>query len=84
MSYPSHIWNQIKNITAEQLIKALEKDGWKKDESRGAVLVYRHSDRRRITVHYHPKKTYGPNLLKSLLSDIGWNEQDFVRLKLIK
>lgn len=36
----------------------------------------------RITIHYHPKKTYGQHLLKSLLEDIGWSEADMKRLKL--
>ena len=38
----------------------------------------------RIVVHFHPKKTYGPKLLKKLLSDTGWDESDLARLKLIK
>jgi len=83
MHYSSHIWGQLKNITADKLIKALERDGWIRDESRGAILVYKHSDGRRVTVHYHPQKTYGPKLLKALLSDIGWDEKDFRKLKLI-
>ncbi len=84
MAFPSHIWNQLKNTTAKELTKALERDGWKQDESRGAILVYLHPDGRRITIHYHPNKTYGVGLLKGLLSDIGWDEKDFKRLKLIK
>jgi len=50
MLYSPHIWDQIKNITADILIKALERDGWTRDESRGAILVYKHPDGRRITV----------------------------------
>lgn len=84
MHYSPHIWNQIKNITADELIKALLRDGWIRDEGRGAILVYRHFDGRRITVHYHPQKTYGPKLLKGLLDDIGWNEDDLRRLKLVR
>jgi predicted RNA binding protein YcfA (HicA-like mRNA interferase family) len=77
-------WRQIKNVTTNKLIRALEKDGWVQDETRGAVLVYRHPDGRRVTVHYHPSKTYGANLLKALLDDIGWTEDDMRRLKLIR
>lgn len=84
MSYPPHIWEQLKNLTADDLKKSLEKDGWIRDTSRGAILVFRHSDGRRITIHYHPRKTYGAGLLKALLFDIGWNEDDLRRLKLIK
>jgi hypothetical protein len=36
------------------------------------------------SVHYHPKETYGPKLLKGLLEEIGWTEDELKRLKLIK
>lgn len=84
MSFSKNVWNQLKNTTAERLIKALEKDGWERDEKRGAVQVYYKPNGQRITIHYHPKKTYGANLLKGILSDIGWSEADLKRLKLIK
>jgi len=84
MNYPPHIWKQLKNKTAKDLVKALERDGWKKDITVGAEQIYRHPDGRRVSIHYHPKKTYGPNLLKNLLKDIGWSVEDMKRLKLIK
>ena len=86
MNFPPNVWNQVKNVTAQRLVQALEKDDWVRDAEnpRGAVLVYRHSSGRRITVHWHPNKTYGPKLLKGLLEDIGWDEADLRRLKLIK
>ena len=84
MTFPSHVWKQIRNLSVDELINALEKDGWVRDVTRGAVLVFRHPDGRRVTVHYHPHKTYGPKLLKALLADIGWTQDDLRRLKLIK
>jgi hypothetical protein len=39
---------------------------------------------RRVQIHYHPQKTYGPKLLKDILGDIGWSEQDMRKIKLIK
>ena len=84
MKFPPDIWNQLKNKTADHLISALKKDGWNPDEKIGAQQVWRHLDGRRVSIHYHPKKTYGPNLLKALLKDIGWTESDMRRLKLIK
>lgn len=65
-------------------MSALEKDGAVPDVTRGAVRVYRYPDGKRVTIHYHSKKTYGPKLLKALLRDIGWTEDDLRRLKLIK
>ncbi len=84
MSYPPHIWDQLKNLTKGDLIKALEKDGWQCDSKKGAEQVFWNPDGRRVSVHYHVKTTFGPNLLKNLLKDIGWTQDDFVRLKLIK
>lgn len=52
--------------------------------SSGAIQIYRHPDGRRVSIHVHPKKTYGPGLLKDLLQDTGWSIDDMKRLKLIK
>jgi predicted RNA binding protein YcfA (HicA-like mRNA interferase family) len=84
MNYPAHIWGQLKNLTADEIIRGLNRDGWALDETSGAIRVYRHSDGRRVSIHYHPQKTYGPKLLKSLLQDIGWSETEMRRLKLVR
>lgn len=84
MSFPPHIWGQLKNITAGELANALERDGWSRDTKGGSSYIYRHSDGRRVSVHMHPRKTYGSKLLKQLLADIGWSERDYIRLKLCK
>ena len=84
MKYPPNVWDQLKNLTADQLVHALKKDGWVKDESSGAIHIYRHPDGRRASIHYHPHKTYGPKLLKNLLDDINWSEKEMRNVKLIK
>jgi predicted RNA binding protein YcfA (HicA-like mRNA interferase family) len=84
VSFHPHVWNQLKKLTAEDLIDALVKDKWEHDETSGAVQAYRHSSGKRVTIHYHPRKTYGPKFLKGILHDIGWSESDMKRLKLIK
>lgn len=87
MAFPPNVWNQLKNLTADDLISALERDGWKRDpSSKGAILAYikTGSPNQRTTIHYHPKKTYGPKLLKGLIEDIGWEGDDLTRLNLIK
>jgi predicted RNA binding protein YcfA (HicA-like mRNA interferase family) len=74
----------LKSTTADELIRALERDGWQRRRSQGAIFVYEHPDGRRASIHYHPRKTFGPSLLQGLLTDIGWNETDLRRLKLIR
>jgi predicted RNA binding protein YcfA (HicA-like mRNA interferase family) len=86
MAYSANVWNQLKNTTADELIGALVKDGWELEPGCiGAIQVYRNpKSGDRVSVHWHPKKTYGPKLLKGLLDDIGWSETDMKKLKLIK
>ena len=87
MAFSPNVWNQLKNLTADDLIKALEKDGWAKDPaSKGATIGYIKggSPYERVVIHYHPKKTYGPGLLKALIQHIGWTDDDLKRLKIIK
>lgn len=85
MAFSASVWSQLKNITADDLISALKKSGWELEpDCKGAIQVYRNSSGDRVSVHYHPKKTYGPKLLKGLICDIGWTEPELKKLKLIK
>lgn len=79
------VWDQLKNKTAKQLMNALEKDGWVRQVKRGAIQSFLNPENKKVvTIHYHPKKTYGAKLLKDLISQIGWTEEDLKRLKLIR
>lgn len=86
MNYSKDVWNQLKGITKDELITALEKDNYELDATRGAVRAYRNKETgNRITIHYHPNATFkNPGLLKAILDDLGWTEKDMKRLKLIK
>ena len=90
MAYSKSVWSQIKGLTADHIIKALEKDDWVKDTkvgaSVGSIFTYikmKNNEISRVQVHWHPKKTYGPKLIKNLITIIGWSEEDMRRLKLI-
>ena len=88
VKYSKNIWDQLKGLKVEKLIKALEKDGWILDETRKNTSAYIKTcseGNKRITIHYHPGKTYyNPSLLKAILDIIGWEEKDLYKLKLIK
>ena len=77
------IWDQIKNITADELIRALEKDYWGLRRGKGSRNIYLKNGKL-VSIHYHPHKSYGSNMLEKLFHDIGWTEADLKRLKLIK
>lgn len=84
MKYPTNVWNQLKNKTARDFIRALKKDGAERDETMGAEQIFRYPDGRRISIHFHPNMTYKPKLLKALLEDTGWSIEDMKRLRFIK
>ena len=83
MKLPEHVWKQVRNKTCDEIISALKKDGWKQDITIGSERIYR-KEKKRVSIHYHPKKTYGPNLIKALYSDIGWTEKEMKKLKFVK
>ncbi|GBC76319.1 hypothetical protein HRbin07_00518 [bacterium HR07] len=83
MSWPPYVWDQIKNITADELIAALERDGWQLRKGRGSRRIFRKRSRV-VAIHYHRRKTFNPKMLQTLLKDIGWDEADLRRLGLVR
>ena len=90
MAYSRTIWNQLKGLTVKEIAKALKKDGWTQESRGGATIGFIKTSangagiRHRIVLHVHPGKGFGPRLLQGLLDDIGWSEDDLVRLRLIR
>jgi predicted RNA binding protein YcfA (HicA-like mRNA interferase family) len=89
MAFSQDAWNQIRATTADELIAALEADGYYKDPAGHDATIayikpgYPTSDR--VVIHYHPGKTYSPKFLRGLLTDAGWTtEDDLVRVGLVK
>jgi len=48
VSFPKNVWNQLKGITCQELIAALEKDGWSMDQGQGSIQIYRHPEAVRL------------------------------------
>lgn len=79
-------YSQLRSLTVNRLIRALERDGFRLHRQRGSHRRYIHGDGRRVTVPYHSS---GSALLpKTLRSIIGvqaqWMESDLHRLGLLK
>ena len=84
-SFSQNVWKQLKNKTADDLISALLKDGFKLADRVRTERIYRHPDGRKVSIHYHKgSQTYGSSLLKALLEDTQWSETDMRRLGLVK
>ena len=86
-AFPPDVWRQLKGLPAGELCQAPERDAWQRDTRGGSQYIYRkvvNNSVLRVSVHVHPKKTFGSALLKALLADIAWSIADLRRLKLIK
>jgi len=82
MKYSHQVWEQIKNKTSLDFIRALNKQLGGPDTVTGSEYIYRFPDKRRVSIHRH-KKSYGPKLLKALLDKIHWTEEQMKEFKFI-
>lgn len=75
---------ELRNVTAQQIISALETDGFIWSRNKGSHRVYRHPDGRRVIVSFHrPSATFPPKTLKSMIEGARWTEDDLQRLGLL-
>lgn len=76
--------NQLRNVTAREIVSALVRDGFSFDRGDGSHQIYYHSDGRRVTVIFHRgSDTFRRKTLKSIIAQAGWTEDDLKRLSLI-
>jgi predicted RNA binding protein YcfA (HicA-like mRNA interferase family) len=76
----------LRNITAGKFVKALEKDGFILRRQEGSHKVYTHPITGcQVTLSYHHSGyTLRSGILNSLIKQIGWTENDLIRLKLMR
>jgi len=61
-----------RGVSARQLVRALEADGFALRRSRGSHRIFSHPDGRRIVVAYHhPGDTFPIGTLKGIIHDAG-------------
>lgn len=70
----------LRGITARQLIRALEKDGFVCKRTTGSHRIYRHPDGRRVVIAYHhPGDTFPQGTLRAMIGDADWTDADVER-----
>ena len=58
------------------LIKAVEKDGWKHVKTKGSHRQYKHTEKPgRVTIPGHPGDDVHPETLKSILTQAGLKDK---------
>jgi len=72
-----------RGVTARQLIRALQADGFALRRIRGSHHIYGHSGGRRVVVAYHHAgDTFPIGTLRAMVTDAGWSDEDLRRLGL--
>ena len=85
MRGPGRLVHLLRSTPVRELMRALERDGFiLQRTTRTGGHIYRHSDRRSTSIHYHRgSDTMDRKTLASLLRATRWTEEDLGRLRLL-
>ena len=76
--------DQLKNATAREWLRALEREGFTRRKTKGSHHVYQHMDGRRVLIVYHKLgETFALNNPPTS-GWARWGEGDLQRLKHLK
>ena len=67
-------------VTANEIIKALEKIGFQGIRQKGSHLRMKHEDGRVVTIPVHQGKTIGKGLLRKILRDTELSVEELIEL----
>ena len=67
---------KLPSLTAREVIKLAESQGFHKVRQKGSHARYSHEDGRNTVIPIHASKTIGSGLLLQILSDIGIDPAD--------
>ncbi len=84
MPLPPDVILRLRNTSVRELVRALERDGFAYQRRRSSGRLYRHSDGRRVVVHYHrANDTFPIGTLRNILNGTRWAQTDLERLGLL-
>lgn len=72
---------KLSPISAKELIKILEKQGFEVVHQKGSHIRLKHSDGRRATIPMHSGENVGVGLLRKILRDTNISRDEFETLK---
>ena len=71
---------KLPSITANELIKALEKGGFQTVRQKGSHVRLKNQNNLTVTVPVHKGKTIGKGLLRKILRDADLTVDEFIKL----
>lgn len=78
-------YSRLRSLRARRLIRAVKKDGFYKERSKGALRLFKHPDGWRVTIHLHNMdQTFAVGTLKAIIEKQAlWTEEDLERLGIL-
>lgn len=71
---------KIPPINSNQLIKILERQGFKVIRQKGSHVILINDEKTRIVIPMHPGKEIKPGLCRAILREAGINREKLLRL----
>lgn len=71
---------KLPRVTANEMIKIVEKLGFRFSRQSGSHKIYKNNEGKRITIAYHSGKVMHPKVVKSILVDAGLSVDEFKKM----
>ncbi len=71
---------KLPRVTANEMIKIVEKLGFRFSRQSGSHKIYKNDEGKRVTIAYHSKKILHPKVVKSILVDAGLSVDEFKKM----
>ena len=68
---------KLPRVTANEMIKIVEKLGFHFSRQSGSHKIYKNDEGKRVTIAYHSGKILHPKIVKSILVDAGISVNEF-------
>jgi len=68
---------RLPRVTAAQIVRVLEKQGFRLTRQSGSHRIYKNEAGKRVTVPFHSGKTLHPKVLRSILRDADLTAEQF-------
>ncbi len=71
---------KLPRVTANEMIKIVEKLGFRFSRQSGSHKIYKNDEGKRVTISYHSGKILHPKVVKSILVDAGLSVDEFKKM----
>ncbi len=71
---------KLPRVTATEMIKIVEKLGFRFSRQSGSHKIYKNNEGKRVTIAYHSGKILHPKVVKSILVDAGLSVEEFKKM----